>query len=241
MTLPVAVTLTVTGARVAIDTPAEGATVNNGFTVAGWAVDVAAPSGTGVSEVDVYAYPASGPPIFLGVATLRRRSAGCRRRSTESRFTNSGYSLTVNNLTPGATYQISVFAKSTVIEHVRQFDVGERHRMRAPARTREPPPPDPNPVPPPKPTAPGRRLARRQGPEPGCRSTGRRSASARLAGTNATRTGAQSVTVDFATGTPAWTASTDVTWLDVTPASGVGTGQVQPSRSSRGRTRPAPT
>ena len=40
MTLPVDVTLTVTDARLAIDTPGQRATVSNGFTIAGWAVDL---------------------------------------------------------------------------------------------------------------------------------------------------------------------------------------------------------
>ena len=45
-----------------------------------------------------------------------------------------------------------------------------------------------------------------------------------LAGTNALKTGAQSVTVDFSNGSATWTASSNVPWLEVAPSSGVRTG-----------------
>src|SRR6185436_16208051 len=70
MTLGIDVTFTVTGATVQIDTPADNATVSNGFTVSGWAIDVATTAGTGVSAVEGYAFPAAGgTPVFLGIAS----------------------------------------------------------------------------------------------------------------------------------------------------------------------------
>ena len=88
--------------RVAIDAPAEGATVSNGFTIAGWAADLSAPSGTGIDSVQAYAYPSGGGAgVYLGAASygLARPDVG---GIFGSRFTNSGYSMTVANLTPGA-------------------------------------------------------------------------------------------------------------------------------------------
>jgi hypothetical protein len=232
LTREVSVTLTVTGARLAIDAPSEGATVNNGFSILGWAIDLAAPSGTGVSAVHAYAYPASGPPIFLGIATYggARPDVGA---FYGDRFTNSGYSRTVANLTPGVSYQISVFAKSTVTNSFAN-SASVNITVSSTSPPAGPTPSDPNPVPPPRPGSGG------GGPTPGTGLSINRSSLSfgALAGTNATRTGAQSVTVDFATGSPAWTASANVAWLEVTPASGVGTGRfsvsVRPGTYSAG-------
>jgi hypothetical protein len=95
-----------------VDTPANGSAVNQTFTVAGWAVDLAAASGTGVSTLHVWAYPSSGAPaIFLGVPTY----GGARpdvAAAFGAQFTNSGYSLTTS-LAPGG-YQIVAYAWSTV-------------------------------------------------------------------------------------------------------------------------------
>ena len=112
---PVDVTLTVTGTRMALETPVHGYEVGTTFTVGGWALDVAAASGTGVSEVQVYAYPNPGSGqtgIALGAATY----GGARpdvAATFGAQFTNSGFTKQVTTLTPGI-YQISVFAKSTV-------------------------------------------------------------------------------------------------------------------------------
>ena len=95
-----------------VDLPAANATITGGFSVAGWAIDRAAPAGTGVSAVHVYAFAAgSGTPIFLGVATLglARPDVGA---NFGARFTPSGYSLTTS-LPPG-TYDVYTYARSTV-------------------------------------------------------------------------------------------------------------------------------
>src|SRR5262249_45087490 len=93
-----------------IDTPPPGAALVEPFLVGGWAIDGAAPTGTGVDAVHVYAVPSGGSPIFLGAAIY----GGARPDIGSlfgSRFTNSGYSLIVTGLAAGA-YQLQVFAHS---------------------------------------------------------------------------------------------------------------------------------
>ena len=79
----------------------------------GWAIDRGASSGPGVNAVHVWAYPLSGAPaVFVGAATTgqSRPDVG---NFFGAQFTNSGYSLTVSSLAPGA-YDLVVFARSTV-------------------------------------------------------------------------------------------------------------------------------
>ena len=94
----------------ALDTPANGSVVNRTFVVAGWALDLAAASGTGVDLLHVWATPANGGPgIFLGVTTY-----GAARPDVGgifgSRFTNCGFTFSAT-LAPG-TYTIAVYAHS---------------------------------------------------------------------------------------------------------------------------------
>jgi hypothetical protein len=94
-----------------IDTPAEGATTVQPFELAGWALDNASGTGTGIDAVHVWAYPATGSaPIFAGAATL-----GWTRPDVAAvygpRFGNAGYGVTVNGLPPGQ-YTLAVFAHS---------------------------------------------------------------------------------------------------------------------------------
>jgi hypothetical protein len=101
--------------RMTIDAPAWNATVGQPFHLGGWAIDLAAASGSGVSVVHVYAYPNPGsgtPPIFLGQhgATGSRPDIGA---VFGAQFTNSGYGLSVSGLAPG-TYQLVVYAYSAV-------------------------------------------------------------------------------------------------------------------------------
>jgi hypothetical protein len=111
---PVQVPVTVTvSSRVAIDTPGPGAGVTQPFLVGGWALDLAAPTGTGVDAVHVYAFPAGGgAAVFLGVA-----SVGGNRPDLAaifgSQFAGAGFGLSVSGLAPGA-YQLAVFAHSAV-------------------------------------------------------------------------------------------------------------------------------
>ena len=56
------------GALVTLESPVAGG-AGSPLEVCGWAVDGAATSGTGMDAVHVWAYPAAGNPVFLGVAT----------------------------------------------------------------------------------------------------------------------------------------------------------------------------
>ena len=79
----------------------------------GWAVDVAAPSGTGIDTIHVWAFPASGgAPTFAGVPALGgvRPDVGA---FFGSQFTASGYNMLVSGLAPG-TYDVVVYAHSSV-------------------------------------------------------------------------------------------------------------------------------
>lgn len=92
-----------------LDGPSNNSTVGRNVTIAGWAIDRGAPSGTGVDAIDVWAYPSAGAPQYVGRATygqIRPDVGGV----FGSQFTNSGYRLTVT-LSPGQ-YRILAFARS---------------------------------------------------------------------------------------------------------------------------------
>jgi hypothetical protein len=96
-----------------VDSPRPGATVASGFTVSGWAVDTAAPSGTGVDAVHVWAYPsAGGSPVFLGMNSVwgSRPDVGAIFGSA---FTPSGFNIATSPL-PSGSWNLVVFAHSTV-------------------------------------------------------------------------------------------------------------------------------
>jgi hypothetical protein len=98
--------------RILIDSLTNGDTVTSPFLVSGWAVDTAAPSGTGVDTVHVWAYPADGStPRFLGAATYgtQRSDIG---QAFGAPFAPSGFAL-AGRLAPGG-YTVVAFAHSTV-------------------------------------------------------------------------------------------------------------------------------
>ena len=102
-------------ALMVLDTPVLGSEVVPPFVVAGWAIDLAAWSGTGVDAVHVWAYPSPGSgatPIFLGVADPGgvRPAVGAVYGDA---FAPSGYELTVSGLAPGV-YDVVAYAHSTV-------------------------------------------------------------------------------------------------------------------------------
>lgn len=227
MSLPVDVTFTVLDGRVAIDTPATGATVSNGFTISGWAVDLSAPSGTGINSVQAYAFPtAGGAGIYLGSA-----SYGAARPDVGgifgSRFTNSGYSMTVANLTPGASYRLVVYGRSTVTNTFSTTSAvnvtvssSSAPAGPTPADPNSPPLPDPN-TPPPGPGGGGGGPT----PNPNTRVAVNRTALTFGATNNgAVRTGAQTVTVSFTNGASTWSVASDAAWLNLSPAAGSGSG-----------------
>jgi hypothetical protein len=109
------------GPQVVIDMPGANADVGLPFVLAGWAVDLDAAAGTGVDTLHVWAYPARDcaaggggdcDPIWVGAAAYggARPDVGA---IFGDRFTNSGYSLTIDSLAPGA-YDLAVFAWSAV-------------------------------------------------------------------------------------------------------------------------------
>jgi hypothetical protein len=98
-----------------LDLPAANAVVAQPFTVAGWALDMGAASGSGVDAIDVWAYPNPGSgaaPQYLGRAAYGG-ARGDLAPIFGQQFTNSGYGLSVRGLTPGV-YEIVAFAHSTV-------------------------------------------------------------------------------------------------------------------------------
>ena len=98
------------GAQVIVDTPTQGARVEQPFTLSGWAAEVASVAGTtGIDAVHVWAFPASGgSPTFIGAAEYGHPRADVAALFG-SGYVNSGYVLTVRGLVPGA-YTLTVFA-----------------------------------------------------------------------------------------------------------------------------------
>jgi glucose/arabinose dehydrogenase len=101
------------GGIVVVEAPQNLSTVSLPFIVRGFALDGATTTGTGISDVVAYAFPAAGgTPIALGVPTY-----GLSRPDIAavlgSQFQASGYSLTVGAL-PAGTWDIAVIARSTV-------------------------------------------------------------------------------------------------------------------------------
>jgi len=108
------------GPQTIVDVPAHLTRADQTFVVAGWAADLDSGVDSGVGTVHVWAYPvdASGnrlDPIFIGHAAY-----GFARPDVAEifgdRFKNSGYGIVVNTLPPG-TYDLAVFAYSTVVNN----------------------------------------------------------------------------------------------------------------------------
>ena len=97
-----------------IDAPSESSVVTSAFEVGGWAIDPAAPTGTGVDAIQFYIFPnaGAGSPVFLGNGSYgwQRNDVGA---ALGTRFTNSGYHFTVTGMGPG-DYVLGVYARSTV-------------------------------------------------------------------------------------------------------------------------------
>jgi hypothetical protein len=104
--------------RAVIDTPQPDTVVAPPFTLAGWALDLAANEGTGIDTVHVWAYPTTGTdPIFLGVAAYGDARPDVGAMYGEA-FAGAAYGLTVDLLPPG-TYDVVVYphrAKTNTFE-----------------------------------------------------------------------------------------------------------------------------
>jgi YD repeat-containing protein len=97
---------------VTVDGPVEGRSGGQAFTVSGFAIDRAAPTGTGVSFVNVKAVRLSnGAVTDLGNAAYG--SASSAAAAYGQQFAPSGFSLTSTSLAAG-TYRIEVRARSAI-------------------------------------------------------------------------------------------------------------------------------
>jgi hypothetical protein len=100
------------GTQLAIDQPQAGATIQSRFTLGGWALDLSAPSGTGVDAVHVWAYPADGSAArFLAVASYGQARPDVAALYG-SQFLNSGWQAPAV-LNPG-DWTIVVFVHSSL-------------------------------------------------------------------------------------------------------------------------------
>ncbi len=95
-----------------VDVPASGNDVERNFIVAGWAIDPAAISGSGVSTIHMWGFRADGgATVFLGVPDIVDRPDVAAAFGQQ--FLHSGYGKIVNTLTPGVWW-IGVYALSAV-------------------------------------------------------------------------------------------------------------------------------
>jgi hypothetical protein len=97
--------------RMAIDTPRAGNVLSaSGFTLAGWAVDLASLDDAGIDALHVWAYPVGGgSPIFVGAARGGGRRPDVARLYGDV-FGGAGFTLD-GTLAPG-TYDLVVYAHS---------------------------------------------------------------------------------------------------------------------------------
>jgi hypothetical protein len=94
--------------RVVIDTPAWGETTAQPVCVAGWALDLASASGSGIDTIHIWGYPLNGAaPIFLGVADVGDARADVAR-VYGPQFEGAAFGLSAADLEAG-TYDIVVY------------------------------------------------------------------------------------------------------------------------------------
>jgi Tol biopolymer transport system component len=100
------------GPQVVIDAPRANATVDSPFMVGGWAIDLDAAEGTGVTTLHAWAFPVGGgAPRFLGATAY----GGARPDVAAvhgDRFKDSGFGLIAQGL-PAGDYDLALFAWST--------------------------------------------------------------------------------------------------------------------------------
>jgi subtilisin family serine protease len=95
-----------------LDRPLGNGSSGTNVTVSGWAIDLGTPSGTGVDQVHVYAFPTGGgSPIGVVAAYgLSRPDVGA---VFGGQFTNSGFQVVMNGV-PAGTYNFTAYMHSTV-------------------------------------------------------------------------------------------------------------------------------
>ncbi len=96
------------GPQVVIDAPRSQQDLAQPFMIGGWAADLSAATGTGISSLHVWAYPLQGgPPVFVGPATY----GGARPDVAAvhgDEFRDSGFGIIVAGLAHG-NYDFAVF------------------------------------------------------------------------------------------------------------------------------------
>jgi hypothetical protein len=95
-----------------IDAPFDQGTVFMPFKLSGWALDRGAAASVGIDGVHVWAYPVSGPPIFIGAIrpSSPRSDIGLQYGP---QFANPGFDLTIEGLVPGL-YTFAIYPHSSV-------------------------------------------------------------------------------------------------------------------------------
>jgi hypothetical protein len=97
--------------RMNVDLPTDGATVHGPVTIAGWAFDPQAWTGSGVGAVHVWAFRVDAPsaaPQFLGTAAIGLARPDVAAASG-AQFGGAGFSLTTTALAPGE-YDLVTYA-----------------------------------------------------------------------------------------------------------------------------------
>jgi hypothetical protein len=97
-----------------VEGPSSGSNVSQSFNVTGYAMDLGSQSGTGVSDVEVWAWPVNGSaPSLLG--TTRTFSARTDIAAQfGQQFLNSGFSVPVH--LPAGAYGIIAYGRSTMTD-----------------------------------------------------------------------------------------------------------------------------
>jgi endonuclease/exonuclease/phosphatase family metal-dependent hydrolase len=99
-------------AHVQVDIPAANSVVPSSFILAGWTLDWAARSDSGVSAAHVWMYPANGAPAFF-VGTVGRGPRPDVAAAFGSQFLQSGFDLIIRNV-PAGQYWIVITPWSSV-------------------------------------------------------------------------------------------------------------------------------
>ncbi|MDQ3486947.1 MAG: Ig-like domain-containing protein [Acidobacteriota bacterium] len=98
--------------QIVIDSPAQGATVNQPFKLSGWAADTTVPVGSGVDMVRVSARRGDGTVIQLGNATYGINRGDVSLYFFDTGFLNLGFEMNVSGL-PAGTYTLVAEARYT--------------------------------------------------------------------------------------------------------------------------------
>jgi len=97
---------------VALDLPANQTHVKQPFRMAGWALDATAPSGTGIDSIEIWAQPASGPPVRIATPVYGTARPDVGAFMADFGFSNSGFDVMVSGIPAGA-YTLTVTGRST--------------------------------------------------------------------------------------------------------------------------------